>query len=141
MNAEEGRWNRQAHGRGRRLERARAALGERLRGRRVGADDAGTLLAALLEPGDRVCLEGNNQKQADFLARVLAGLDPSRVHGLHMVQSVLALPEHLDLFEKGLAATDRKLVPYGALVATFHTGLGCLLGPSLLFFAVKAIVH
>jgi malonate decarboxylase alpha subunit len=104
MNAEEGRWNRQAHGRGRRLERARAALGERLRGRRVGADDAGTLLAALLEPGDRVCLEGNNQKQADFLARVLAGLDPSRVHGLHMVQSVLALPEHLDLFEKGLAA-------------------------------------
>ena len=41
----------------------------------------------------------------------------------------------------GLAATDRKLVPYGALVATFHTGLGCLLGPSLLFFAVKAIEH
>jgi malonate transporter MadM subunit len=29
----------------------------------------------------------------------------------------------------GLAATDRKLVPYGALVATFHTGLGCLMGP------------
>ena len=30
----------------------------------------------------------------------------------------------------GLAATDRRLVPYGALVATFHTGLGCLMGPS-----------
>jgi malonate transporter MadM subunit len=40
----------------------------------------------------------------------------------------------------GLAATDRKLVPYGALVATFHTGLGCLMGPSILFFAVKAFV-
>ncbi len=40
----------------------------------------------------------------------------------------------------GLAATDRKLVPYGALVATFHTGLGCLLGPSVLFFAVKLAV-
>ena len=40
----------------------------------------------------------------------------------------------------GLAATDRKLVPYGALVATFHTGIGCLLCPSILFFAVKAIV-
>lgn len=39
----------------------------------------------------------------------------------------------------GLAATDRRLVPYGALVATFHTGLGCLLGPSVLFLAVKAI--
>ena len=41
----------------------------------------------------------------------------------------------------GLAATDRRLVPYGALVATFHTGLGCLLGPSLLFFAVKMFAH
>ncbi|MDB5758896.1 MAG: madM [Burkholderia sp.] len=40
----------------------------------------------------------------------------------------------------GLAATDRKLVPYGALVATFHTGIGCLLGPSVLFLATKAIV-
>ena len=40
----------------------------------------------------------------------------------------------------GLAATDRKLVPYGALVATFHTGIGCLLCPSLFFIAVKAIV-
>ncbi|MEI7650496.1 MAG: malonate transporter subunit MadM [Verrucomicrobiota bacterium] len=40
----------------------------------------------------------------------------------------------------GLAATDRTLVPYGALVATFHTGLGCLLGPSLLYFIVRAIV-
>ncbi|MFO1151747.1 MAG: malonate transporter subunit MadM [Alsobacter sp.] len=37
----------------------------------------------------------------------------------------------------GLAATDRRLVPYGALVATFHTGLGCLMGPSVLYLAVK----
>ncbi len=40
----------------------------------------------------------------------------------------------------GLAATDRRLVPYGALVATFHTGLGCLMGPSILFMAVKWMV-
>jgi malonate transporter MadM subunit len=40
----------------------------------------------------------------------------------------------------GLAATDRKLVPYGVLVATFHTGIGCLLVPSLFFLAVKAII-
>ncbi|PWC84126.1 malonate transporter [Azospirillum sp. TSH100] len=39
----------------------------------------------------------------------------------------------------GLAATDRRLVPYGALVATFHTGLGCLMGPSVLFLAIKAV--
>ncbi|MHC5307482.1 malonate transporter subunit MadM [Bartonella sp. LJL80] len=39
----------------------------------------------------------------------------------------------------GLAATDRRLVPYGALTATFHTGLGCLLGPSVLYLVVKMI--
>ena len=40
----------------------------------------------------------------------------------------------------GLAATDRRLVPYGALTATFHTGLGCLLAPSLLYFLVRAVI-
>ena len=39
----------------------------------------------------------------------------------------------------GLAATDPKLVPYGAMTATFYTGVGCLLGPSILYFIVSAI--
>lgn len=39
----------------------------------------------------------------------------------------------------GLAATDPKLVPYGAMTATFYTGLGCLLGPSVVFFIVRAL--
>jgi hypothetical protein len=39
----------------------------------------------------------------------------------------------------GLAATDPKLVPYGALTATFYTGLGCLLCPSILFLLMKMI--
>ena len=38
----------------------------------------------------------------------------------------------------GLAATDPKLVPYGAMTATFYTGLGCLLGPSVFYFTVRA---
>lgn len=41
----------------------------------------------------------------------------------------------------GLAATDAKLVPYGAMTATFYTGLGCLLCPSVLYFALKAITN
>lgn len=40
----------------------------------------------------------------------------------------------------GLAATDRRLVPYGVLVATFHTGIGCLLVPSAFFLAVKSLI-
>lgn len=39
----------------------------------------------------------------------------------------------------GLAATDPKLVPYGAVTATFYTGLGCLMAPSVLFLITKAI--
>lgn len=40
----------------------------------------------------------------------------------------------------GLAATDPKLVPYGAMTATFYTGVGCLLAPSVLYLAVKAVL-
>ncbi len=39
----------------------------------------------------------------------------------------------------GLAATDVKLVPYGAMTATFYTGLACLLGPSVFFFIFKVV--
>ena len=40
----------------------------------------------------------------------------------------------------GLAATDERLVPYGAMTATFYTGLGCLLGPSLIFLILQTLV-
>jgi malonate decarboxylase alpha subunit len=72
-------------------------------GKVVSKDDLPRFLDAVLKPGDRVCLEGDNQKQADLLARALAGLDPSRIHDLHMVQSGVVLPEHLDIFDKGIA--------------------------------------
>lgn len=40
----------------------------------------------------------------------------------------------------GLAATDKRLVPYGAMTATFYTGLGCLVGPSVVYLALLAVV-
>ena len=40
----------------------------------------------------------------------------------------------------GLAATDPKLVPYGALTATFYTGLGCLLCPAVFYFILKIML-
>lgn len=69
----------------------------------VDADKAVALLEAVIRPYDRVNIEGDNQKQADFLAKALCSVDPAKVHDLHMVQSVLTLPEHLDVFEKGIA--------------------------------------
>ncbi len=61
------------------------------------------LLEAIIRPGDRVALEGNNQKQADFLAECLCKVDPSKVNRLHMVQSVIALPAHCEIFNLGIA--------------------------------------
>lgn len=92
-------WNTLATRRQARLQRATDAGFGRL----VPHTEVPRLLHTVLEPGDRVCLEGNNQKQADFLAECLAQLDPAQVHGLHMVQSVLSLPSHLDVFERGIA--------------------------------------
>lgn len=60
-------------------------------------------LEQLLAPGDRVVLEGNNQKQADFLSRSLAQVDPARLHHLHMIMPSVGRAEHLDLFERGIA--------------------------------------
>jgi malonate decarboxylase alpha subunit len=73
-------------------------------GKIVAHGDATRLLETVIRPGDRICIEGNNQKHADFLADALCRTDPARLHDLHMVQSTLALPVHLDLFEAGIAA-------------------------------------
>ena len=82
----------------------RLAAGRRYaKGKLVPADEATKLMEAIVRPGDRVCLEGDNQKQADFLAGALAKADKNKVHDLHIVQSGIVLAEHLDLFEKGIA--------------------------------------
>jgi malonate decarboxylase alpha subunit len=73
-------------------------------GKLFASQDTTALLEAVIRPGDRVCLEGDNQKQADHLATALAEVDNSRVHDLHIVQSGVVLPAHLDLFTKGIAS-------------------------------------
>jgi malonate decarboxylase alpha subunit len=72
-------------------------------GKMVAPNDTTALLEAVILPKDRICLEGDNQKQADFLAACLAKADPKVLHDLHVVQSGIVLPEHIDLFEKGIA--------------------------------------
>lgn len=83
---------------------ARIEAGTRLaRGKIVDARDATRLMEAVIRPGDRVCLEGDNQKQADLLSSALLAVDLAKVNDLHMVQSGVVLPEHLDLFDRGVA--------------------------------------
>jgi malonate decarboxylase alpha subunit len=93
------RWSRRREEKRRRL----ALLGPLASGRVIATADIGAALEVLLCPGDRVVLEGDNQKQADFLARALAGMDAAKVNRLHMIMPSVSLPEHLDLFELGIA--------------------------------------
>ena len=90
--------------RGRAARDARIEAGSRLaKGKIVEARDATRLMEAVIRPGDRVCLEGDNQKQADLLSSALLAVDLAKVNQLHMVQSGVVLPEHLDLFDRGVA--------------------------------------
>lgn len=85
-------------------KRRRQALGARFAdGKVVPTDNIVPFLESVTAPGDRVVLEGNNQKQADFLSRSLAEVDPARVHDLHMIIPSVSRVEHLDLFERGIA--------------------------------------
>jgi malonate decarboxylase alpha subunit len=60
-------------------------------------------LETLIVNGDRIVLEGDNQKQADFLSRSLIKVDPGKLHDLHLIISSISRPEHLTLFELGIA--------------------------------------
>jgi hypothetical protein len=61
-------------------------------GKTAEAVDLSNFLQAVIRSGDRVCLEGDNQKQADVLAAALANIDPAKVHDLHMIQYAAAEP-------------------------------------------------
>ncbi|MGB8463138.1 MAG: malonate decarboxylase subunit alpha, partial [Priestia megaterium] len=61
------------------------------------------VLELLISPGDKVVLEGDNQKQASFLSKALNEVSADKIHGLHMIMSSISRPEHLDIFEKGIA--------------------------------------
>lgn len=93
------KWSRRRAGKRHRLE----SLNQLADGKVLATDTVVKALQKLLLPGDRVVLEGNNQKQADFLARSLTKVDPGEVHDLQMIMPSVSLPQHLDLFELGIA--------------------------------------
>ncbi len=95
------RWDLRRERKRQRLQRVHSLSG----GRVLSADAIVEILATLIEPGDRVCLEGNNQKQADFLSRSLAMVDPELVHDVHLLISVIGRPEQITLFERGIASS------------------------------------
>lgn len=81
----------------------KASISHLVDGKIIKTNDIVTALEKLLHSGDRVILEGNNQKQADFLARSLESVNPEKVNNLHMIMPSVSLPSHLNIFEKGIA--------------------------------------
>src|SRR5260370_11873320 len=63
-------------------------------GKTIEVVDLPNFLEAVIRPADRVCLEGDNHKQAAVLAAALTDVDPAKLHDLHMVQPGAVLPEH-----------------------------------------------
>lgn len=92
-------WNTRRHAKQQKINLARQYTD----GAVIPTQDIIKVLETLITPGDRVVLEGNNQKQADFLSRSLAQANAAVLHDLHMIMPSVGRPEHLDLFEKGIA--------------------------------------
>ncbi len=80
-----------------------AAAAPYAHGKIVDPADTVKLLEAVLRPGDKVNIEGDNQKQADFLAKKLCEVDPAKVHDLHMMQATHSIPEPQEDFDHGNA--------------------------------------
>lgn len=80
------------------------AVSKFLDGKVCKSENCISLLESAILPGDKVCIEGDNQKQASFLASCLVACDASKINNLHMIQSAISLSEHLDLFDKGIAS-------------------------------------
>jgi len=99
MLVEEKLWDTLLRNKRSRLERASHITDSKI----VRNDDVVRLFEAVIESGDKVCVEGNNQKHADFLSEQLTLIDPGKINNLHIVQSNIALATHLDIFEKGIA--------------------------------------
>ena len=88
---------------------------------------------------------GHIPKAADL---IFLRQQPKKRVDQHIYQRELALDgdvrkvaqRHRYPVAAGLAATDPKLVPYGAMTATFYTGVGCLLAPSVLYLLVAGLL-
>ncbi|MBD5657310.1 MAG: malonate decarboxylase subunit alpha [Candidatus Eremiobacteraeota bacterium] len=93
-------WTTRRDGKRLRLELAAPLM----HGKEIDGDRIVRFLESIVRPGDRVCLEGDNQKQADFLSRSFANVDSGIVHDVHLLLSVIARPEHIDILENGIAS-------------------------------------
>lgn len=93
-------WNKQVESKKRRLNAVKAYVNKKI----IDTSSIVSFLENIIQPGDRVVLEGCNQKQANFLAKSLVQVDSSKINNLNMIMPAVSLDEHLDLFDNGIAS-------------------------------------
>ena len=92
-------WNQRKESKNNKLNNVKRA------GKQIDTEKIVDVLEQVLVPGDRVILEGDNQKQAHFLARALGMVDVHRVHDLSMVIPSIEDPNQIELFKRGIASS------------------------------------
>ena len=92
-------WTKRKDEKNRRLQ----SIAPWMNGKILRQDKCVEALECIIASGDRIVVEGDNQKQADFLSRSLAAVDAGKIHDLHLIISSISRPEHLSLFENGIA--------------------------------------
>jgi malonate decarboxylase alpha subunit len=95
-------WSKRQHEKQRGL--AQPFVAERM----TATEDIVPALEALIFPGDRAVLNRNNQKQADFLARSLTQMDPSKVNHLHLFDPDRSLKSRLGAPKREASARVRE---------------------------------
>ena len=75
-----------------------------LSGKFVREKNFSEVIHNVVAPGETVVVE-SGQKQASFLSEALASADPSILHDIHMVIHAVARPDHVEVFQRGIAST------------------------------------
>lgn len=93
-------WNKQVESKKRRLNAVQTYVNKKT----IDPSSIVSFLETIIQSGDRVVLEGCNQKQANFLAKSLVQVNSNKINNLNMIMPAVSLDEHLDLFDNGIAA-------------------------------------
>ena len=117
-------WNHQQSNRRARLERAGEALGTALSGKILPADRIADLLHRSSSAATASVWKAITRSRPTSWRRRWRSSIRRGCNGLHMLLSVLALPEHLDVFEKGIASAPRLFLfrPAGGRLARLVDG-------------------
>lgn len=117
-----------------------ASVSKFLNGKVIKTSDIVEVLNRVIKPKDNLIIEGDNQKQASFLAKAMTQVDPKSVNDIRLVIPSLSRDEHLDLFDKGIASVVNfaYAAPVQVRLAEMVTSGKCKVGAVHTYFELYA---